>query len=188
MYTPKVSTLDRCGWQKLISSSVCRSERTSTDHLFVHVFTVTVLGAKWIHIYDVTKWWNDSSKKRGFSQESHSSRSISTHRRLFFSPCLPAAVSLCFCPCPYINSSIYSRSLPTLSLSVCYWKSEQWVLLFEYTALSKLRKRKQGWEWKKAPLTGRQTPASPCPPLSPLSVSASMSANNRNLERRRMES
>lgn len=45
-------------------------------------------------------------------------------------------LSLCIWSCPRINPSIYSRSLPMLLLSVCYWKSEQWALHFQYTALS----------------------------------------------------
>lgn len=93
---------------------------------------------------------------------------------------------------------IAGLSLPpphTLSGCLCYWKSEEWALHFEYAALSRReereprpgRKKGKRPERKKAPLTTGRTPVSPCPPLSPLSPECETSANGRNLERGRTE-
>lgn len=82
--------------------------------------------------------------------------------------------------CPVlISTHLYIAGLSPHSRCLRYWKSEEWALRFEYTALSgqeqKARqgeRKGRGTERKKAPLTDGQTPVSPCPPLSPLSPSA----------------
>lgn len=78
-----------------------------------------------------------------------------------------------------ISTHLYIAGLSPHSRCLCYWKSEEWALRFECTALSgqeektrQGRRKRERLKRKKAPLTDGQTPVSPCPPLSPLSPSA----------------
>lgn len=136
------------------------------NYSFVHVFTITTPAAKWMHIYDV--WQNDGMRppEMRLLQKFHSGVSAHSHRCLFShflpSASLSAAVllsSLCISPCPHINPSIYSRSLPTLSLSVLLEKqgvgAAHWIHSFVWAGGEKRgrEKERERLERKKAPLT-----------------------------------
>lgn len=52
---------------------------------------------------------------------------------------LPCFLGLSILSCPHIHPSIYSRSLPTLFRSLCYWKSEEWAQYCQCISLSQAR-------------------------------------------------
>lgn len=75
----------------------------------------------------------------------------------------------CFFSCPHINPSIYSMSLPTLYCCLCHWKTEEWVLRFQYAALSGQGKRKGEEE---SPIDRQANTSQALSTLSPLCSSA----------------
>lgn len=123
-------------------------------------------------------WQNDGLRPPRNEAFCRNSTPVCPFRRTAVS-CLPMSVCLCLAlciwSCPHINPSIYSRSLPMISLSLLLVKWAVGAALWIHSFVLAVA-RKRGWEKererKKAPLTGGQTPVSPCPPLSPLSPSA----------------
>lgn len=131
--------------------------------------------AKWIHIHD--GWQNDWMKPpeirllKFFLFHSRSHRCSPSHIFLTLRLYL-AAASLsrrCFFSCPHINPSIYSMSLPTLYCCLCHWKTEEWVLRFQYAALSGQGKRKGEEE---SPIDRQANTSQALSTLSPLCSSA----------------